>query len=201
MATIFISHSSSDDAFARQLSNDLELIGHTPWMDDLDIRPGESIVSAIQAGLSKARYAIVVVSKAALDSNWVDTEWKEKFWDALRTQRVRVIPVMKEKCELPQFLRTLSYADFTRSYAVGFAALCLTLKPIRSQVPDLPDVNLLRAIEEAARHHSEDHIRLACLHTVWSWRPDRARPLLEDALNDWRDVIRAHAQVLLDEFY
>jgi len=201
MATIFVSHSSLDDAFARQLSNDLELIGHTPWMDDLDIRPGESIISAIQEGLSKSRYAIVIISQAALSSRWVDTEWKGKFWDALKTQKVRVIPVMKEKCELPPFLRSLSYADFTRSYAVGFAALCLTLKPIRSQVPDLLDIDFLHAIEEAARHHHEDHIRLACLHTVWSWRPDRARPFLEDALHDWRDVVRNHAQVLLDEFY
>src|SRR5579872_2535960 len=118
MAIIFVSHSSSDDAFARQLSNDLELIGHTPWMDDLDIRPGESIPSAIQDGLSKARYGIVIVSQAALSSNWVDAEWKEKFWDTLKAQKARVIPVMKEKCELPQFLRTLSYADFTKSYAV-----------------------------------------------------------------------------------
>lgn len=201
MAMVFVSHSSHDDTFARQLSADLELIGHTPWIDDLDIRPGDSIVSAIEKGLSKARHAIVVISEAALSSNWVDAEWKEKFWETLKTHKVRVIPVLKEKCELPYFLRTLSYADFTKSYAVGFATLCLTLRPVRPQVPDVLDIDSLHTIEEAARHHHDDHIRLACLHTVWSCRPDRAKPLLEDALHDWRDVVRIHAQVLLDEFY
>lgn len=116
------------------MSTDLELIGHTPWIDDLDIRPGESIASAIEKGLSKARHAIVIISEAALKSNWVNAEWKEKFWDTLKTHKIRVVPVLKEKCELPYFLRGLSYADFTKSYAVGFATPCLTPRPIRPQV-------------------------------------------------------------------
>jgi hypothetical protein len=200
MATIFVSHASTDNAFAKQLCDDLERIGHTPWIDDLDIRPGESIISAVQDGLSKSRYAIVVLSAGATNSRWVDAEWKEKLWDALVSQKVRVIPVLKDRVEIPLFLRTLSYADFTQSYAVGFAALCLTLRPVRAQIPDVLDRDFLHAIEHAARHHDQDEIRLACLHTVWSCRPDRAKPLLEDALNDWRDVVRIHAQVLL-EFY
>ncbi len=56
----------------------------------------------------------------------------------------------------------------------------------------------LRALEAVAPTNSEDHVRLACVHTLWSFRPDRAKPLLEDALGDLRDVNRAHAQVLLD---
>jgi hypothetical protein len=198
MATVFVSHSSQDNAFAKQLCDDLERIEHKPWIDARDIRPGESIVTAIQEGLSKSRYAIVILSPAALSSRWLDVEWKEKFWAMLINQKIRVIPVLKERCELPMFLRTLSYADFTKSYAVGFAALCLTLRPVRAQIPDVLDRDCLRAIEHAAQHHQQDEIRLACLHTVWSCRPDRAKPLLEDALNDWRDAVRTHAQALLE---
>jgi hypothetical protein len=201
MATVFVSHSSSDDAFAKQLCGDLELIGHTPWIDDIEIRPGQSIISSVQDGITKSRHAIVVLSNSAIQSGWVDTEWKEKFWDAIKSHKIRVIPALREACSLPPFLRTLCYADFTKSYAVGFAALCLTLRPARPQVPDILDDDFLHAIEEAAKHHPEDHIRLACSHTVWSCRPDRAKPILEDARHDLRDVVRNHAEVLLEQFY
>lgn len=201
MATIFISHSSQDTAFARQLADDLRLIGHVPWVDNMEIHPGESIISAIQDGITQARQAIVVISQAAMQSGWVDSEWKEKAWSTIRGQKIRIIPVLKEACTLPVFLQTLRYSDFTQSYAVGFATLCLTLRPVRSEVPDILDRDFLHAIEHAARTAHEDHIRLACLHTVWSCRPDRAKPLLEDALHDMRDLVRIHAQVLLDQFY
>ena len=201
MATVFISHSSRDEAFAKQLCDDLRLIGHTPWIDQIEIRPGHSIISSIQDGLTQSRHAIVILSNAAIQSGWVDTEWKEKFWEALTTQKIRVIPVLREACNPPLFLRTLRYADFTQSYAVGFATLCLTLRPAQSQVPDILDREFLHAIEDDAKKHHQDHIRLACAHTVWSFRPDRAKPILEDALGDLRDVVRIHAQALLDQFY
>lgn len=202
MATIFISHSSHDDAFANQLSDDLRLIGHIPWIDEIEILPGQSIVSAVQSGITKARHAIVILSNAALKSGWVDAEWKEKLWDTLSDQRIRVIPVLRDQCILPTFLRSLRYANFTVSYPVGFAMLCLTLRPTQSQAPpDILDRDYLHAIEHSARTHPDDHVRLACAHTVWSFRPDRAKPILEDAANDLRDVVRIHAQVLLDQFY
>lgn len=202
MATVFISHSSHDDAFAKQLCDDLRLIGHAPWIDDIEILPGQSIISAVQDGITRSRHAIVILSNAAIKSGWVDAEWKEKLWDTISDQRMRVIPVLREHCVMPTFLRSLRYADFTASYPVGFAALCLTLRPPQSQAPpDILDRDYLHAIEYAARTHSDDHIRLACAHTVWSFRPDRAKPILEDATNDLRDVVRIHAQVLLDQFY
>ena len=202
MATVFISHSSKDDGFANDLSQDLRLIGYTPWIDQMDVLPGESIISSIEKGLSKANVVLVVLSEQSMSSGWVETEWKEKFWETITSQKIRVIPVLKERVTLPLFLRTLRYADFTASYAVGFAVLCLTLRPLRSQVPpDVLDRDFLHAIEYAARTSHDDHIRLACAHTIWSFRPDRAKPILEDALNDMRDVVRIHAKVLLDQFY
>ncbi len=201
MATIFISHSSHDNSFAKRLSQDLTLIGYTPWIDDLDIHPGDDIVDSITHGIAHARYAIVVLSSAAVSSKWVEAEWKATLRNAFSNQKIGVIPVLFDVCDVPEFLNAFRYADFTKSYAVGFAQLCMTLKPTRSQVPDILDRDFLLAIEDSARKHPDDHIRLACAHTVWSCRPDRAKPILEDAMHDLRDVVRIHAQVLLDEFY
>lgn len=204
MAKIFISHSSEDDGFAAQLADDLSLIGHTPWIDDNEIRPGDSIISRIERGLLEARYVIVVLSQAALKSRWVETEWKEKFWDTITDQRIKIIPVLKEQCEVPAFLRSFRPADFSRSYAVGLSRLSMTLKhgTLVHQVPDdILNLGTLHAMEHSARTHHENHIRIACAHTVWSCRPDRAKPILEDALNDLAQEVRDHARALLDSFY
>ncbi len=64
----------------------------------------------------------------------------------------------------------------------------------------LPD-NIINAIEHEARHHNLDHIRIACAHTVWSCRPTRAKPILEDALRDYAETVREHARALLGKFY
>ncbi len=61
--------------------------------------------------------------------------------------------------------------------------------------------NIINAIEHEARHHDSDHIRIACAHTVWSCRPDRTKPILEDALRDWAEIVKDHARSLLDRFY
>jgi hypothetical protein len=57
--------------------------------------------------------------------------------------------------------------------------------------------NYLNAIEHVARTHHEDHLRIACAHAVWSVRPDRALPILEDARRDMQDEVRKHAIALL----
>jgi hypothetical protein len=64
----------------------------------------------------------------------------------------------------------------------------------------LPD-NIINAIEHEARHHNLDHIRIACAHTVWSCRPSRAKPILEDAIRDYAESVREHARALLGKFY
>ena len=106
-----------------------------------------------------------------MGSHWVDTEWKEKFWDSLTNQKIKIIPILAEHCDVPLFLRGLRYADFTKSYAVGFSQLCMALSATESRMPNILDLDFLHALEHAARTHQDDYVRLACTHTVWSFSP------------------------------
>ncbi len=85
MPRIFISHSSKDQQFARQLASDLSGLGHQPWLDEWEIKVGECIVSKIQKGLEDCEYVVVVLSENSVTSGWVDREWKEKYWDEVKT--------------------------------------------------------------------------------------------------------------------
>jgi len=129
MARIFISHSSNNKEFVRRLSEDLRALGHSPWLDEWQIKVGDCIVSSIQAGLQESDYIIVVLSPAAVASGWVEREWKDAYWTEVTAGRKIVLPVLLTDCEVPNLIRTKKYADFRSKYEIGLATLCQAILP------------------------------------------------------------------------
>jgi len=141
MPRIFISHSSKDQQFARQLASDLNELGHQPWLDEWEIKVGECIVSKIQKGLEDCEYVVVVLSENSVTSGWVDREWKEKYWDEVKTGRIMVLPVLIDNCELPSLLKTKKYADFRKSASIGMVQLMGTFSPVvKIETSALPEI-------------------------------------------------------------
>lgn len=54
MATVFISHRSSDSVAAERLAADIKAAGHSVWLDVWRIDVGDSIVARVQEGLEGA---------------------------------------------------------------------------------------------------------------------------------------------------
>lgn len=124
---LFVSHASYDKPFARKLCIDLVAAGHAPWLDEWAIRHGESIPKRINDGLKDSNYVLVVLSPAAVQSRWVETEWAASYWEEIQHGRVKLIPVLYKDCELPTLLQGKKYADFRGDYAEAFEALEQTL--------------------------------------------------------------------------
>ncbi len=129
MARVFISHSSHDKAVARRLVGDLRSLGHEPWLDEYAIQVGDSIPDKIEEGLQNADFVAVLLSPAAVQSGWVDREWKGKYWAEVSAGRVMVLPVLLEDCEIPLLLAPKKYADL-RNYATGLVQLVAAIDPV-----------------------------------------------------------------------
>jgi hypothetical protein len=129
MARIFMSHSSKDKPFIRKLSKDLRASGHEPWLDEWEIKVGECIVSKISDGISRADYAIIILTPDSVASGWVDREWSALYWSEIETGGIKVLPVLLRKCSIPSLLRSKRYADFTSSYEEGLSQLLYALSP------------------------------------------------------------------------
>lgn len=71
---IFISHSSHDKWVARQMSRLLETAGHTTFLDEKDIRTGDSIDTSIQEHLKDCDNLVILLSPASVKSHWVFIE-------------------------------------------------------------------------------------------------------------------------------
>jgi hypothetical protein len=68
---VFISHSSTDKWIARRISEDLIGRGAETFLDEKDIRTGESIDATIQDHLADCDELLMLLSPAALSSTWV----------------------------------------------------------------------------------------------------------------------------------
>jgi TIR domain len=109
---VFISHSSRDKEFARWLAIDLANEGFIPWLDEWDIKVGESITSKISEGLNNCSAIILILSKNSVNSRWVEVEWQAKFWDEIQLGRILLFPILLQNCTIPKLIQTKKYADF-----------------------------------------------------------------------------------------
>ncbi len=76
MAHLFLSHSSADDGFVRELRQALADLGQEVWIDSRQLKGGDPLWSAIQAAIEAAAGLAVLVSPDAFQSDWVAKELK-----------------------------------------------------------------------------------------------------------------------------
>src|SRR5262245_43083923 len=74
MDTLFISHSSKDDAVVRDLRAALELHGAAGWIGARELRGADPLWTEIQKAIEAASACAVVVSPDGLQSKWVGKE-------------------------------------------------------------------------------------------------------------------------------
>lgn len=125
---VFISHSSKDKEFVRWLAVDLANAGHYPWLDEWEIRVGESIPTKVSQGIQSCDAMVVVLTEHAVTSRWVENEWQAKYWEEITEGQIKVLPALARQCEIPTFLKAKKYANFTQSYTDGLESLLLALQ-------------------------------------------------------------------------
>ena len=74
MTQLFISHSSEDDGFVRELRAALADHGQEGWIDSRELRGGDPLWSEIEKAIDAASAYAIVVSPDALQSKWVGKE-------------------------------------------------------------------------------------------------------------------------------
>jgi small GTP-binding protein len=105
---VFLSHSSKDKPIARALAERLRTDGLRVWLDDWEIRPGDSIPAKLDEGLEQSRVLVFCMSANAFGSDWAQLESGTfRFRDPLNKER-RFIPLRLDdspvKGSLAQFL-------------------------------------------------------------------------------------------------
>ena len=72
---VFISHATEDkEALVRPLAHALQSRDVAVWYDEFELRVGDSLRRKIDAGISRSRFGLVVLSPAFFSKNWPQYE-------------------------------------------------------------------------------------------------------------------------------
>jgi len=132
--SVFVSHAASDGPTAERLAMGLQAMGYNSWYAEWELRAGDSIVSKVQAALSASDVLIVVLSRQSVASNWVGRELNSILMSQLGGQRVLVIPVLIEKCEIPPLLSDTLHVDLHEDFEKGFLKILDAIRAHRNRV-------------------------------------------------------------------
>jgi hypothetical protein len=119
MSSIFLSHNRKDKPFVRKLSERLEAHGIRAWVDEAEMRLGDSLLSKIETAIQECDYLGVVLSPHSVSSKWVRREVNMALNEEIHGNKVKVLPLLYQKCEIPGFLKDKVYADFTEDFEQG----------------------------------------------------------------------------------
>ncbi len=112
LKSIFLCHSSVDKPFVRRIAGDLTLRGSRVWLDEAEIKIGDSILAKIAEGIKASDYLGVVMSENSVKSLWVAKEVEAALAQEIEAGKVKVVPILLSECDIPLFLRPKKYADF-----------------------------------------------------------------------------------------
>ncbi len=130
LKSVFLSHSFKDKSFVHRLASDLIHYGAKVWLDEAELKVGDSLIQKIQEGIKDSDYLGVVLSSTSVQSRWVQDELDMALTMQIHRGEVKVLPILIEHCEIPGFLIGKLYADFTdpRKYDEALAKLLDALK-------------------------------------------------------------------------
>jgi len=112
MTSIFLSHNSEDKEFVRDLHKLLLDNGIESWIDEAEIKIGDSLLQKISEGIKKADFVAIILSPKSIDSPWVERELEMAMQQEIERKEKKVLPLIIEDCELPEYLKIKKYGDF-----------------------------------------------------------------------------------------
>lgn len=134
----FISHASEDkDRFVTQFATKLREKGVDAWLDKWEMLPGDKLVDKIfNQGIKDAAFIIVVVSNSSITKPWVKEEIDSAFIKRIE-KNIKIIPVIIDKCEVPEALKTTLYEKITdlNSYEENLARIISSIFGVSDKPP------------------------------------------------------------------
>jgi len=108
---VFLSFAGSDRDSAMRFSQDLARAGIHTFVYDQSIRPAENFVLAINRALAQSDYYTLLLSRASVESWWVEQEWSAAFTREHEESRSFLFVARLDGTPLPPLLATRRYLD------------------------------------------------------------------------------------------
>ena len=139
--SVFISHSSKDDATVRELRQALSDLGIETWADSERLSGGDPLAAVIREEIEKADYFLVLVSLNALNSEWVQRETAHA-----KSLHKRVIPLTVSGIGVPILKLLFGEEPVAIALDNGAGAIGGALPQILAAIGEHPPAETIRHV-------------------------------------------------------
>lgn len=130
--TVFISYGREDVAAARQLHADLVAAGVHPWMDELNLLPGQRWREAIKSAIEQSRFFIALLSTRTVDRRgYVHRELVDalEVLDTYPEHDIYLIPARLDDCRpTHRKLQDLHWVDLFPQWESGVRRITASIR-------------------------------------------------------------------------
>lgn len=125
---IFISHSSKDKKFARELRDSFHSENIDTWFDEDDILVGDDFVESMEKGLKESDFIVIVLSPNFSTGPWAKKEYRTALTEQINKGIIKILPIKHIASEVPAMLNSISHADFSVNYDDGLKILLRSIR-------------------------------------------------------------------------
>lgn len=112
--SIFISYAHEDKEVANVLARALKRLGVRVWIDQGELRAGDSIIERISRAIADVHFVAALVSRHSVASGWCQKELALAQTSGIDQRGVRVLPLRLDHVEMPLSLADMLYLRVDR---------------------------------------------------------------------------------------
>ena len=202
---VYLCYTEDNITMAKSLLNDLAVFGISPKTEMISGHKQITMSNKTNTMLQSCRIYLFIISNS-IKRNLITQDAVCKRISNIQTNNTMILPLI---CDDDNYYDILGDNLFSGirflHYLTGLSELLSALGikySLRRLFFYLFDEDIIRNLNYYARTHEQDHIRLACAHTLWSLRPEYAKATLHMALDDQdpRKNVQTHALGLLKRY-
>ena len=131
----FLSYAHEDKDFAERIAIELRKVGIDAQIDQWEIKAGDPLIQKIFVeGIPKCDFFLILLSSVSVRSKWVKEELDSAMIKKIEGE-IRIIPLIKEKCEIPPQLRALRWVDLSTDFDAGIREVVKSIYDVSEKPP------------------------------------------------------------------
>jgi hypothetical protein len=91
---VFLSHNHADKEFVRKLAKDLDGHGMRYWLDEAEMKIGDSLIQKIREGIDSVDFFAVILSPNPVNAPWVVNELDIAVNYQINGKPIKVLPLL-----------------------------------------------------------------------------------------------------------
>ncbi len=138
---VFISYSHKDEEWVVDtLLSALENAGLKVCIDFRDFVPGKPSRHNMRDACKESKYTVLVMTPAWMASEWTSFEGLLTLLHDPANKHLRTVPILFEKCDIPEDIQIFTYVDFLRKdrEAIAWKQLFTSLGKPNAPIPGTP---------------------------------------------------------------